>query len=172
MSVSGVKCHQSVVDKFNEFKKKDSAISYMVCKIEEQFIQVEEAPARAAGDADVDDKGVPAEYKQLESTCITAGCRYGFYIFKWESAGGPRDIVVLIQVGKMKDRGISWKFCGNGVTRDEGGLEGIGRNRKGQMDMNDQPNRRTRFESQCFRVLYTKLTCYYYSTVTTTLPQR
>ena len=97
----------------------------MVCKIEEQFIQVEEAPARAAGDADVDDKGVPAEYKQLESTCITAGCRYGFYIFKWESAGGPRDIVVLIQVGKMKGEiGISWKFCGKRVTmgcRDEGG---------------------------------------------------
>ena len=97
MSVSGVECHQSVVDKFNEFKKKDSAISYVVCKIEDKFIQIEDAHVRQPGDEDVDGKGVPNDYKQLEDICTKELCRYAFYIFKWESSGGPRDIVVLIQ---------------------------------------------------------------------------
>merc|ERR1712002_281684 len=85
MAVSGVKCHKSVVDQYNEFKKSNSPVSYMLCKIEDHYIQVEEAHVRENGD------------KQLESICIAAQCRYGFYIFAWESPNGPRDMVVLIQ---------------------------------------------------------------------------
>ena len=93
----GIDCHQSVVDKYNEFKKKDSGIGYMVCKIEEKFIQIEVCHERQEGDDAVDDKGVPKDYKELETLCIKEQCRYAFYIFKWESPGGPREMVVLIQ---------------------------------------------------------------------------
>ena len=97
MSVSGVKCHKSVIDQYNEFKKKNSRISFVVCKIEDHYITVDEAHEKESGDEELDEQGVPRSYRRLESICIQEQCRYGFYIFAWDSPNGPRDMVALIQ---------------------------------------------------------------------------
>jgi len=96
-SVSGVKCHTDVVTAYNDFKKATSQYNYIVAMIEEKFIVIEEAHKKEEGDDDVDDKGIPKVYKKFEEKLIKGGCRYGFFIPKWTSPGGPRDMVVMIQ---------------------------------------------------------------------------
>ena len=136
MSVSGVKCDDEVAKTFEEFKKNGSQIAYMACKIENGVIKVADAPTRVDGDEDVDDKGVPAEYKKLESAFIAAKCLYGVYRFKWESSGGHRDVVVLIKycddnapakmkmtystsVGAIKNKGVTgWKVFVEASDKD------------------------------------------------------
>jgi len=103
MSVSGVKCTQAVVDKYNEFKKLDSNIEYVVARIDNGYIVLDEHPERTPETSTDDDedvfneKKVPATYKKLEQKCVENQCAYAFYLFKWISPGGPRDTVVLIQ---------------------------------------------------------------------------
>lgn len=98
MSVSGVKCKQDVVDMYNKFKTAKTDIAFMVCKIEDSNIVIEEAPAFKDGEKDaVDDKNVPVVYKAMEDLCIKGGCRYAFFTFKWNTSGGDRDSIVFIQ---------------------------------------------------------------------------
>merc|ERR1712212_848260 len=97
MSVSGVKCHQDVINAYNDFKKATSQYNYIVAKIEEKFIIIDEAHKKEEGDDKVDEKGIPNVYKKFEKRLTGVdipdhgGCRYGFFIPKWTSPGGPRD---------------------------------------------------------------------------------
>ena len=103
MAVSGVKCHSSVIEKFQEFKKSGSSgkVDFMVCVIKDGHILLEEAPYFGATAAASDGKefvdGVPIAYKRLEELCMAGGCRYGLYTFKWKQSDGDRDSIVFIQ---------------------------------------------------------------------------
>merc|ERR1711890_82899 len=74
-------------------------MGYLVCYVKDGFIQVEQAPEseKVEGGEEVDDKKVPKSYKEMEKLCIDGQCRYAFYTFKWQSGGGPRDMIVMIQ---------------------------------------------------------------------------
>jgi len=106
MSVSGVRCDQSVISKFNELKmsggKGKESLDFIVAKVEDKtgMIILDEAPeygTTAAAQGGVEKiKGVPTSYKRLEELCITNGCRYAFYVFKWRQLDGERDAVVFI----------------------------------------------------------------------------
>jgi len=97
-AMSGVKCQQDVIDKYNIFKKSGSNIAYIICKIEDGKIVIDEAPEYEGEErGQLDEKKIPVTYNRLVDALIKGLCRYAFYTFEWTTPGGPRDCIVLIQ---------------------------------------------------------------------------
>jgi len=132
MSVSGVKCTQAVVDKYNEFKRLTSNIEYVVAKIDNGYIVLDEHPERTAASAEDTQQiyrgeKIPAGFKKLEQKCVDSGCAYAFYLFQWisNSTGGLVDTVVFIQYcddtasSKLK---MAYSTSGSALRRNCNGI--------------------------------------------------